>query len=288
MTSATTNLTQEVYPGIFCVDHSIAEGKNGVIFGQRRAMVVDVGMLPAEGDALDTLVRQRGFAPGHVVITHGHTDHVLGGRAFAGADVFASDLTPNEIRRHLAAYAARKQLNAESLLAQALWPTVTFSGELTFDLGGRVARLLPLPGHSSDMVVVYLPTERILFASDTVVNGIVPAIGDGDSRMLEYSLRKLLTWDIDILIPGHGHVLTDASAITRWLNWEITYLSSIRAALADLLRTDPRVSIETAMLTITFEQYVGTQLPPDKHNMPNRHRNTVSKILDEERAALIG
>lgn len=281
------NSVQEVFSGVFCVDHSVAEGKNGVILGQRGALVIDVGTLPTEGEALAALVRQRGFMPTRVVITHGHSDHVLGGAAFDGAEVFANVLTPSEIQRHLTTYASRKQLDPQVVLAQALWPTITFTDQLLIDLGGRTVRLLPLPGHSRDMIGVYLEAERILFASDTVVTGIAPAIGDGDSRTLESSLQGLLRVAIEILIPGHGHVLFGQAAISDWLRWEIAYLNQIRTSVTGILATNPAADLDEVMSVTTYEQLIGNRLPVDKHGMPTRHRNTVGKILAEERAVLI-
>ena len=36
-----------------------------------------------------------------------------------------------------------------------------------------------------------LEEDRVLCGGDTVVTGIVPAIADGDSRLLEATLRRL-------------------------------------------------------------------------------------------------
>ena len=60
--------------------------------------------------------------------------------------------TRAEMRRQLHNFAARKGLSEVDLLAQALWPTVTFTDELRIDLDGKSARLFPAPGHSLDHI----------------------------------------------------------------------------------------------------------------------------------------
>lgn len=273
-------------PGIFCADHRVAEGKNGVVLGSTRALVIDVGTDPEEGGALAAFVQQAGFAPNLVALTHGHSDHILGGLAFAGAEVFASSRTPDQIRSHLRGFAARKGLDYVQLLAQALFPTITFSDELTIDLGRRLVRLFPAPGHSPDGVCAYLAAERLLFAGDTVVTGILPAINEGDSRVLETSLNRLRNMEIDILVPGHGRVLFGAAAIQDWLAWEIGYLSGVRTAVSAALQADTQADEETLLRAAPFAELVGDRLPADRHDMETRHRNTVLKIVEEERSRL--
>ncbi|MFN8418687.1 MAG: MBL fold metallo-hydrolase [Anaerolineae bacterium] len=269
--------------GVYCADHRVAEGKNGVIFGNARALVIDVGTDPQEGSELATFVQQAGFAPSRVVLTHGHSDHVLGGAAFEGAEVFASSLIYDHMRQHLRRFAERKGLHYAELLAQALKPTITFNNELTIDLGGKVVRLFPAPGHSPDGICAYLEQDRLLFASDTVVTGIVPAINDGDSAVLENSLTKIRRMEIEILVPGHGSVLYGSEAIQEWLMWEIAYLSSIRSAVAEVLAEKPSADDEMIALAAPFQRLIGERFPKDKHNMDSRHRATVLKIAAEER-----
>lgn len=87
----------EVVPGIYSVEHQVAEGKNAIIFSQRGAWAIDTGTYPAEGQAMADFIRQRGYMPNRLLLTHGHGDHVLGSTVFREADVIAHTLTLVEI-----------------------------------------------------------------------------------------------------------------------------------------------------------------------------------------------
>jgi cyclase len=192
----------EIAEGIYSVDTRFVDGTNGLIFTSSGAVALDVGFYPDTGEAMADFIRARGHTPDRVVLTHGHSDHVLGGAAFRGADVFGNMGTADQARNQLAAFARRFDKDYDELMTQALLPNITFSGDLLLDMGDRTLRLFPTPGHSPDHISLYIAPERILFAGDTVVTGIVPAIGDGDSRVLEATLRGLLALDMDVLVAG--------------------------------------------------------------------------------------
>ena len=180
-------------------------------------------------------IRGLGREPNRLIYTHGHGDHALGSAAFRGAEAVAHELMPTEMRRLLPGLVERAGQSVEGMSAQIAWPTITFSHELTLDLGDRRLHLFPTPGHSQDGVSVYLPDEKLLIAGDAVVTSIVPAIGNGDSRILETSLNKLARMEIDILVPGHGEVIHGREAIQDWLRWLPSYLHSVRAAVRERL-----------------------------------------------------
>ena len=94
-------MISEIRPGIFTVDHQVAEGKNAIIIGESEAWAVDTGTHAAEGQEMADFIRELGYAPDRLIYTHGHGDHVLGSACFLGADVFAQRLTPVEMRRLL-------------------------------------------------------------------------------------------------------------------------------------------------------------------------------------------
>lgn len=271
----------EVAPGIYSFDHDRADGKNAIIIGQRKVVAVDVGDSNVVGQGMADFIRSQGRQPDVVILTHGHDDHVLGGAAFAGSEVYAHVNLPAVTRRDLRRVAQRRNVDYETLLQQALWPTVTYRDELFFDLGDKHLHLFPTPGHSEDGISIYVEEDRLLVAGDSVVTGIIPAFGDGDSRILQETLRKLLTQDIEVLIPGHGAVIYGAARVQDVLRWSLNYLSRVQSTVQGMIRDglrDPEAICER----IDYAAFVGDRLPVDKHGMPNRHRNTVIKMIEEE------
>ena len=273
----------EIAPGVFSVEHRLVEGKNGLVFGRRGVLAIDGFNYLDEGEATADFIRARGERPNRLALTHGHGDHVLGGAPLAEGEVFSHVETLATIHRHLPRWAERAGEPVEALAARVIRPTVTFTDELFLDLGGKTVRLFRTPGHTDDSACAYVLEDRVLFAGDTAVTGIVPAIHDGDSRVLERTLRRLADLGAETLVPGHGPVVQGRAAVREALLWMAEYLAGSRRAVADALRhtDDP----ETAADAAPFERLVGDRLPADRHGMPRRHRDTVLRIAREEHRA---
>ena len=277
----------EIIPGVYSVDQAVADGKNAIVVGERAVWAIDTGTHAHEGQEMADFIRGLGREADRLIYTHGHGDHALGSAAFRGAEmIVAHDLMPVEARRLLPGLAERAGKSVDEMSAQIAWPTITFSHELTLDLGDRRLHLFPTPGHSQDGVSVYLPDERLLIAGDAVVNGIVPAIGDGDSRILEQSLEKLAMLDIETLVPGHGFVVRGREATRDWIVWLASYLRSVRAAVRE--RLDAGDEADAVADGISYDEFIGDRLPKERHGMPKRHRDTVQKIISEERTETAG
>ena len=276
----------KVAPGVFSVSSRFVEGKSGIVIGTDAVLAIDACNYPDEGQAMVDFIRSSGRRPDRLALTHGHGDHILGSGAFKGAEVYAHALTPGVIRRQLARWAERSGESLSEVESPVIWPTVTFNEMLHIDLGGRRVRLFHAPGHSEDAVCAYVEESRVLFGGDTVVTGIVPAIGDGDSVALEATLRGLSEMVVETLVPGHGSVLHGAERVHEWICWWSDYLSKVRTHVRRALERGE--SAESVAEAVGFQDFVGDRLPADKHNMPQRHRNTVDKIIEEEITKLGG
>jgi glyoxylase-like metal-dependent hydrolase (beta-lactamase superfamily II) len=273
-------MSLEIAPGIFVFEHSVAEGKNVIVTGAAGAWAIDTGTHAAEGQELADALRRLGWPGNRLIYTHGHADHVLGSAAFLGAEVIAHRLMPELTRRLLPGWATRFGLSVEALAARIAWPTLTFDGELRLDLGKRHLLLIPAPGHSADGIAIYVEEERLLIAGDTVVTNIPPAIGHGDGRALEATLRSLARLEIATLAPGHGPVVFGHAAVKETIGWLISYLTRTRAAVREALAQG--VLPEAIPERVSYDRLIGDRLPQDRHKMPTRHRDVVAAIVREE------
>jgi len=285
---------EEVAAGVVVYRHSWADGTCALVFGDTGpggepaagAVAIDGGGDPADGEAMADFLRHRGHQPTRLIYTHGHSDHVWGARALGFGEVIAHELTPGVMRRQVPAWAQRWQVSAEEAAARVPWPTLTFSDEMRVHLGNRRSlRLLRTPGHSVDGISILVEDCRVLIAGDCAATGIVPALGDGDGRTLEASLRLLADMDIDVLVPGHGPVVRGAD-VKDWLRWGADYLLGVRQRVRQQLARG--LTVEQIGPTVSYEEFVDHRLPRDQHGMPNRHAAAVAKILAEEQTRMPG
>lgn len=89
-------------------------------------------------------------------------------------------------------------------------PDHTFSDSLDLQLGkNRVQLYYPGAAHSADNIVVWIPSEEILFAGCMVKSLAASNLGntvDGDTAAYPATIRKVMEkfGDAHIVVPGHG------------------------------------------------------------------------------------
>jgi len=282
---------QEVAPGVYAIGNRWAEGKSGVIIGRDRVLAIDANACPEETEAALAWLRRRGMRmPASVAYTHCHGDHILGSTPLRELDTapvaISHDEGPNTLQRELTRLSERARTPAALLARELLVPSLTFSHTASLHLGDKKVQLIHAPGHSPDGVCAYCVEDGVLFGGDTVVTGIIPAIGDGDSRDLEDSLRRLAALSVEVLVPGHGPVVTGRARCNRWIVGWAAYLCGVREAVRRAI--DSGVPTDQVAHRISFEVHVGDKLPADRHNMVGRHQATVERIVSEETSAVEG
>lgn len=271
----------EIGQGLVVVETSTADGKVGVIAGDRTALTVDAGIDDTEGGAVRRAAQSLGRPRIQLVYTHGHIDHAFGGTAFGDHEILASPAISAHMAVQVDAWAARSGEEREALEARLGWPSVLFAAGGELDLGGRRVQLLDTPGHAPGALCVYDPEAGILFGGDTIVTGIPPYFKDGDSRVLEATLRRLAELETELLIPGHGDLVHGRSAVRAAIQWEADYLARCREHVLGR-HGDPR---EVVIALAPFEAYIGDHLAPERHQMVWRHEQVIAMMLDEESAS---
>jgi cyclase len=227
----------------------------GAIVTRDGAILVDTLPFPAEAREMAEFIT-RVSRPGvrYVILTHYHADHTYGAYLFPQADVVAHErcralLTTIGAQALEAAKVEAPELEEVSLRI----PDITFEdGEITLLLGGELVRLIHVPGHTEDSVMVYVEEDRVLFAADTVMP--VPSIVDGDMDTFRASLRKVAELPIENLVQGHGEVILRGE-VQDVVRASLAYLDAIEALVAKTIKSGKgkkalqRVGIESCGLS---------------------------------------
>ncbi len=147
-----------------------------------------------------------------VVVSHYHADHVYGLQEFKkiGAKIYAQ----NEGRNYLSSETAKQRLIA-SRIDFAPWvneKTQLTSADVWIDqktklVVGGIDFLISRvgPAHAPEDLMVYVPSEKVLFAGDLVFRGRIPFVGNADSKGWLLALDEIEKLNPNVVIPGHGN-----------------------------------------------------------------------------------
>ena len=142
----------------------------------------------------------------HVIYSHNHWDHILGGQIFK--DEGATFLAHEKCSERFA-----KQPNPD-----LVWPDVTFGGNYTVLSGDeRVELLYYGSNHSDCLVFMRLKDGKYLYVVDIVTPGSLPLsmMPDTEMKGTLQTLAELEKLEIDAIISSHRSVLAHPSVITE-------------------------------------------------------------------------
>jgi glyoxylase-like metal-dependent hydrolase (beta-lactamase superfamily II) len=104
-----------------------------------------------------------------------------------------------------------------------------FETTMTLMGGGRSLLLSNAEhGHAEGNMVVYLPQEKILFASDLVFTDHVGYMGDGNMRAWVVNLELMEETEAKTVVPGFG-LPTDMGGVRRYKLFMKDFLSEVLA-----------------------------------------------------------
>jgi len=155
-----------------------AEGdpNTGVIVGDDGVMVIDAQATPVMAREVIRRIRRVTSKPiKYVVLSHYHAVRVLGASAYRAREIIASQATLGLIRERgkqdMASEIGRfpRLFRGKESIPGLTWPTLTFRGELTLMMGKLEVKIIhPGPGHTGGDTIVWVPSQRVLFAGDLV------------------------------------------------------------------------------------------------------------------------
>ena len=248
----------ELAEGVFAYT---AEGdpNSGVIIGDSSVLVFDAQATPTLAGNVLAQIRQITDLPvRYLVLSHYHAVRVLGASAYPEAVILASSATreliherggqdwESELRRFPRLFAGAEDIKGLT------YPTIMFEQSVQVDLGNRRVNILhPGMGHTAGDAVVWLESEKILFAGDLVECGAAPYCGDAYFEEWIKTLSDLALLTPEVLVPGRGAAQTtpkdaqSAIAMTRgFISRLYHYVQEAIAEQANLEETFQRVRLK--------------------------------------------
>jgi cyclase len=261
-------LADGVYAAV-AFEQGYASCNAGIIDIGDRTIIFDTFLTPeAARDLLKAAEQLTSNKITHIVNSHEHNDHVRGNQVFGSdVDIISTMVTragiarnePGNIRSEKKTISkeitdAQSQLDAEedpkrrrelaTLISymqgvskshrelKTRLPNITFEHELTIHGTERTMKLLPLAGHTSSDIVLWLPKEKITFMGDLLFVNMHPYLASGSPEQWKKSLAEVEALGVQIAIPGHGPVgkSTDLSAMLR-------YIQSLESIVADMIKS---------------------------------------------------
>ena len=235
------------------------EGVNAVLVHTLNGMIMlDTTSSPAEVRGLLEAVGAQVEEVRLVVNTHSHSDHTWGNQVFR-CPILAHRLclermqtalkkewSPKTLAEYLTDLEKTDVKKAEGVREmlkdlQFTPPNKVFEDRFAGELGGLHYEVIHLGGHTPDLAVVWLPEQRILYASDLIFQGRYPYIFDGDIPAWIDRLDRLMEFGATTIIPGHGVVCGEAE-----INTLRDYLQGTWERTAEHIRLGHRIGEVTA------------------------------------------
>jgi glyoxylase-like metal-dependent hydrolase (beta-lactamase superfamily II) len=185
-------MTSPAHIGKFTADNPgmmTLQGTNQYIVGKDSAVVIDVA-LSSDGN-MDGIIEQAEAMGAKkldkILLTHIHIDHCGGALALkkrTGAKI--------GIHRSRAGYLGGEDFQYDD------------GDRIAF--GGGELQVLHTPGHESGHCCFYESSDEVLFSGDNILGYGTAVIHPPDGNMTDYlqSLERLLGFNINLILPGHG------------------------------------------------------------------------------------
>ena len=197
-----------------------------------------------------------------VIVSHYHADHIYGLQEFKkiGAKIYAQ----GEGRNYLSSETAKQRLivsridfapwvNANTQLISA---DVWIDKQSKLNIGGVEFLISRVgPAHAPEDLMVYVPSEKVLFAGDLVFRGRIPFVGNADSKGWLIALDEIAKLNPNVVIPGHGGFSVKPKEDIAFTKNYLKYLRDSMAKAA--INMDP---FEEAYQQTDWSEYEGMPL----------------------------
>jgi glyoxylase-like metal-dependent hydrolase (beta-lactamase superfamily II) len=270
----------------------------GAVLTADGVLAIDAQQTKELGRSFRTAIEAETRRPtAKLVDTHFHLDHTAGNVAFGDVPIIAQEKTLQSMEAYLGAVRGNRWLvsdpdkklrmffgsNVQDLVPpgdplgewfikrmsgpdyekiELLGPSETFGDQMVFQRPeGALYADYWGPAHCDGDLVLHIPRQKIAFLGDLLFVGRFPWLGDCDLNGWIGCLERVLSLDIDTVVPGHGTLST-----LKQVAGFCELLSSLRSAMNNALLSG--LSEDAAVHEVELPQYAAMPryrewLPPN-------------------------
>jgi cyclase len=167
------------------------------------ALVYDTHVSVPHASFIRATLAARGVTTITVVLSHWHLDHVAGTQAFADCRIIANRRTDAHLRRRQAAIEAGTD-HGPPAIRPLILPNQLFETRTPLRIGALDVELIAANIHSDDATVLWLPSEGVMLAGDTMEDTIT-YVGEPEQFSVHLSdLDRLAALEPRVILPNHG------------------------------------------------------------------------------------
>ena len=206
--------THQLKPNVYWIEGG--GGNSGVIVGEKGVIVIDAKTtLDGGKELLGDIAKITPKPVTTVILTHSDLDHTNGLAAFPdGITIIAHANCKKEMETALAA-GGRGAPPAGHMPTQVVSKN---KENLKID-GVKLEVFHWAPAHTTGDLVVYLPTEKIVFTGDIIAtqmpDPLIHLEKQGSSEGWITTVKGIVAIDADQFVPGHGNVQSKADIQAR-------------------------------------------------------------------------
>jgi len=104
-------------------------------------------------------------------------------------------------------------------------PSVTFTDELTLQVGQHTFNIMHHAGHTGPQTTIHVPEDGVVFTGDNIFHKCRTWLQECDPWEWLDSLRKIEALDVEVIVPGHGepcskaYIKEQAQIVENWVGF---------------------------------------------------------------------